>query len=214
MKIEAKDNLNCALYLITPPSIVPEKFKIELIEALKPGIVKTLQLRLKNFRDQEIVDIGKFLIPICHKFNVHFLINDRPDLANKIGADGVHLGEDDCSIELSRKILGNSAIIGSSCYNSKHRAMQAAEKGADYVAFGAFFETQTKIPKYKAKPDLISDWSTISKVPCVAIGGINPENCQGIIDAGADHIAVINSVWNNKNGPYVAVKSFEKIINK
>ena len=124
----------------------------------------------------------------------------------------MHLGEEDSSVVSARKILGNSSIIGASCYNSKHKAMIASEEGADYVAFGAFYDTQTKIAKFKANIDLIEDWSYISKVACVAIGGINANNCLDIVKAGADYIAVVGSIWNDKEGTLLAVKKFNQVL--
>ena len=129
-----------------------------------------------------------------------------------MNADGVHLGESDGSILEARKLLGTKAIIGASCYNSKHLAMEAAEKGADYVAFGAFFETTTKQPKSKAELSTVEDWVYISQIPCVAIGGINALNCHGLVNAGVDFIAVIGCIWNNKEQPEIAIKQFENIL--
>ena len=213
MNLDNSNSLACALYLITPPKIKLDEFKEKLVDALKPGLVKSIQLRLKGVSEQDVIEAGKALKPICHRFNSTFIINDRPDLALKIGADGVHLGEEDVSIENARKILGNSFIIGASCYDSKHKAMLASEAGADYVAFGAFYDTNTKTPKSKASIDLIEDWSYTSSIACVAIGGIDASNCSEIVKAGADHIAVISSIWNDKEGSFLAVKKFNKILN-
>lgn len=200
------------LYLISPSSLNINEFAISLEEVLSTGLTTCFQLRLKNIKDQEIINISKVLKPICKKNDVSFILNDRLDLANIVGADGVHLGEGDGSILDARKLLGPKAIIGVSCYNSKHLAMEAAEKGADYVAFGAFFETKTKKAKTKAKISIIEDWVFISDVPCVAIGGINPSNCHELVEAGADFIAVVGSIWNNSDSPINAIKNFKSII--
>ena len=208
-----KKNESCALYLITPPIIELSEFKEQLVQALTPGLVEVVQLRLKGVDDQHVIDVGKTLRPICHHFDTTFIVNDRPDLAIKIGADGVHLGEEDSNVKNARTILGSSAIIGVSCYNSKHKAMLASEEGANYVAFGAFYHTQTKIPKYRARIDIIEDWSYISNVACVAIGGITANNCSNIVNAGADYIAVISAIWNDKEGPMKAVIKFTKFLN-
>ncbi len=200
------------LYIISPANININEFPSSLEEVLKTGLVACFQLRLKNLNDQELINISKVLKPICNKFGVPFILNDRLDLVNKIGADGVHLGEDDSSILDARKLLGSKAIIGASCYNSKHLAMKAAEQGANYVAFGAFFETKTKKAKAKAVMSLIEDWVLISDIPCVAIGGINSKNCHELIKAGVDFIAVVGAIWNNIDSPRKAILNFKNII--
>ena len=200
------------LYLISPSEIIVNEFEKSLELVLKTGLVSCFQLRLKNIEDDFIISASTKLMPICKKYNVPFILNDRLDLANKINADGVHLGETDGSILEARKLLGTKAIIGASCYNSKHLAMEAAEKGADYVAFGAFFETTTKQPKTKAELSIVEDWVYISQIPCVAIGGINALNCHGLVNAGVDFIAVIGCIWNNKEQPEIAIKQFENIL--
>ena len=213
MNLYDKKNESCALYLITPPIIELSEFKEQLVQALTPGLVEVVQLRLKGVDDQHVIDVGKTLRPICHHFDTTFIVNDRPDLAIKIGADGVHLGEEDSNVKNARTILGSSAIIGVSCYNSKHKAMLASEEGANYVAFGACYHTKTKIPKYRASIDIIEDWSYISNVACVAIGGITSNNCSNIVNAGADYIAVISAIWNDKEGPMKAVMKFTTVLN-
>ena len=200
------------LYIISPTNININEYASSLEEVLETGLVACFQLRLKNLNDQELINISKVLKPICNKFDVPFILNDRLDLVNKIGADGVHLGEDDSSILDARKLLGSKAIIGASCYNSKHLAMQAAEQGANYVAFGAFFETKTKKAKTKAVVSLIEDWVLISDIPCVAIGGINSKNCHELIKAGVDFIAVVGAIWNNIDSPRKAILNFKNII--
>ena len=200
------------LYIISPANININEFALSLEDVLKTGLVACFQLRLKNIKDQELINISKVLKPICNKFDVPYILNDRLDLVNKIGADGVHLGEDDSSILDARKLLGPKAIIGASCYNSKHLAMKAAEQGANYVAFGAFFETKTKKAKTKAVMSLIEDWVLISDIPCVAIGGIDSKNCHELIKAGVDFIAVVGAIWNNIDSPRKAILNFKNII--
>ena len=200
------------LYLISPPNINVNEFIFSLDDVLNTGLVSCFQLRLKNVKDEDIIESSKALKPICNKYNVPFILNDRLDLVNKVEADGVHLGEGDGSILEARKLLGPKAIIGASCYNSKHLAMEAAEEGADYVAFGAFFDTITKDPKTKADMNIIKDWTLISNIPCVAIGGINSSNCKELVDAGADFIAVVGSIWNKNDDPKSAVNKFKSII--
>ena len=200
------------LYLISPPNININEFIFSLDDVLNTGLVSCFQLRLKNVKDEDIIESAKALKPICNKYHVPFILNDRLDLVNKVEADGVHLGEDDDSILEARKLLGPKAIIGASCYNSKHLAMEAAEEGADYVAFGAFFATITKDPKTKADINIIKDWTLISNIPCVAIGGINSSNCKELVDAGVDFIAVVGSIWNKNDDPKSAINKFKSII--
>ena len=200
------------LYLISPANINVDEFTLSLEEVLSTGLVACFQLRLKNKKDAYIIAVSKILKPICSKYDVPFILNDRVDLAYKVKADGVHLGEHDGSILDARKLLGPEAVIGASCYDSKHQAMKAAEEGADYVAFGAFFDTKTKDPKTKAKINIIKDWALISNIPCVAIGGIDAINCQELVDAGADFLAVVGSIWNSNNNPMNAVKKFKSVL--
>ena len=202
------------IYLITPPKIDEKLFFASLENVLSTKIVSCLQIRLKNVEDKNIIEICKIVRPICDNYKIPLIINDRLDLVKKCDADGVHLGQDDGSIKDARKYLGSNFIIGASCYNSKHIAMKAAENGADYVAFGAFFESKTKIPKVQVKTNIIEDWNFISNIPCVAIGGITPTNCKDLIKAGADHLAVIGSIWNSDKSPEKAIMDFKKILIK
>lgn len=206
------------LYLITPPAIEPKVFAEDLKQALDAGDVACLQLRLKEGEntagDHAFRHAAEALLPICHDYDVALLINDRPDLAIKLGADGVHVGQEDAPYEEARRILGPDRIVGVTCHNSRHLAMEAAEAGADYVAFGAFFPTETKQPKTKAEPELIEWWAEIMEVPCVAIGGITVENCAPLIAAGADFLAVSAGVWRYPEGPGAAVKAFHAAIAK
>ena len=202
----------CRLYLISPPAFNLDEFSGQLSLALKSGDVACLQLRLKGATDRSIRTASSELIPICKEHGVAFLINDRPDLAADVGADGVHVGADDASYAEARRLVGHDAIVGVSCYNSRHSAMVAGEDGADYIAFGAFFPTTTKQPRVRAKPDLITWWHTNTTVPCVAIGGISAENCGVLVRAGADFLAVISGIWSNPDGPGIAVSAFNEEI--
>ena len=109
------------------------------------------------------------------------------------------------------RVMGEDKILGVTCHNSKHLAMLAGEAGADYVAFGAFYETQTKQAKSKAEPDILTFWQQFVELPCVAIGGITPENAAPLVEAGADFIAASASVWGHKDGPAAAVRAFNQI---
>lgn len=150
-------------------------------------------------------------MPITQRHDVAFIMNDRPDLAAELGCDGVHVGQDDASYEEARRLLGAKAIVGVTCHDSRHLAMEAAEAGADYMAFGAFFPTTTKTPKFSARPDLLQWWAEVMEAPCVAIGGITVENCEPLVAAGADFIAVSAGVWAHPKGPAAAVQAFNKV---
>ena len=187
-------------------------FRPVLEEALTGGDVACLQLRLKGAEDADILRAGEILMPVCHAADVAFIVNDRPDLAAKLGADGVHIGQEDSDYKTARQLVGPDATVGVTCHDSRHLAMQAAEAGADYVAFGAFFDTATKQPKTRATLDILTWWSEVFEIPCVAIGGITVENCRELIDAGADFLAVSAGVWQYKDGPAEAVKRFNAIM--
>ena len=199
------------LYLITPPVIDLNDFPGQLTEALDGGPVATVQLRLKDASDAEIIAAAEVLMPICHARDVAFIINDRPDLAKNIGTDGVHIGQDDMAYKDARAIVGDDCIVGVTCKASRHLSMTAAEQGADYVAFGAFFPTGTKEGTTPADIEILSWWAELFEMPCVAIGGITVENAAPLIAVGADFIAVSSGVWNHAQGPKVAVQKFNEL---
>jgi thiamine-phosphate pyrophosphorylase len=202
----------CRLYLITPPTIDVATFTDTLAAALDAGDVASVQLRLKDTSDDAIRRAVEKLRPVAQSRNVAFILNDRPDLAAATGCDGVHVGKEDAGIADARRVLGPDAIIGASAYDSRHRAMEVAEDGADYVAFGAFFPTTTKVAEGHPGPDILEWWSDIMLVPCVAIGGIKAENCATLVEAGADFLAVSSGIWNHADGPAAAVKAFNQAI--
>jgi thiamine-phosphate pyrophosphorylase len=201
----------CRLYLITPPKLEPKTFAEILRRAYSGGDVASLQLRLKDVTDDEILRTAEVLLPITQRAGIAFILNDRPDLAAKLGADGVHVGQEDASYDDARAAMGKNRIVGVTCHDSRHLAIEASEAGADYVAFGAFFPTATKEPKTRAEPELIQWWAETMVVPCVAIGGITVENCAPLIEAGADFLAVSAGVWDYSNGPAAAVKAFNTL---
>jgi len=201
----------CRLYLITPPRFALDEFAPTLADALKGGDVAAVQLRLKDTPDGEIVRIGKTLAPIAQDAGAAFILNDRPDLAVAIGADGVHVGQDDAPYAQARAIMGAERTVGVTCHNSRHLAMEAAEAGADYVAFGAFYPTGTKDPSFWAEPEILEIWAEISTTPCVAIGGITLDNAAPLIKAGADFLAVSAGVWTHLGGPQAAVAAFNRL---
>lgn len=202
------DNPGCQLYLISPPRLDdPDGFASLLAEALDAGDVACLQLRLKDIDEDTLRRRIDLLRPIAQDRGVAFLLNDRPDLAAATGCDGVHIGQSDTPYADARRLVGPDAIVGVTCHNSRHLAMEAAEVGADYVAFGAFFPSTTKEVQHQAEIDILADWSLISTVPCVAIGGITDANCRPLVEAGADFLAVGGGVWAHPDGPAAAVRA-------
>lgn len=201
------------LYLITPPRIDdPAGFAGRLAEALDAGPVACLQIRLKDVDDDTVKRVTEALLTVAHGRGVPVLMNDRPDLALATGCDGAHVGQEDAPYAEARRLLGGRAMIGVTCHASRHLAMEAAEAGADYVAFGAFFPTDTKQAKTRAPLEILEWWQSIALIPCVAIGGITPQNCGPLVTAGADFLAVIGAVWNHPEGPGAAVRAFEQAI--
>lgn len=201
----------CQLYVVSPPAIGPE-FADALRAALGAGPVAAFQLRVKGVDDDHIRRTAEALMPVCTAHDVAFILNDRMDLAKELGTDGVHLGQSDGDVRAARALLGPDVQIGVTCHDSRHLAMEAGEAGADYVAFGAFHETTTKPSHYRPTPDLLTWWTTLSQLPCVAIGGITPANAPPLIAAGADFIAVVNAVWAHPEGPAAGVTSLTEIL--
>ena len=209
---------DCRLYLITPPRLEPQGFAETLKAALGAGDVACVQLRLKQEDGETSADADiiaratEILMPVTQAAGAAFLINDRADLAAELGADGVHVGQNDMPYEEARKLLGPDHIVGVTCHATRHLAMVAGEAGADYVAFGAFHKTDTKAAISKAEPEILTWWSTLFEVPCVAIGGITVENAAPLVAAGADFLAVSAGVWGHAHGPAAAVADFNRII--
>ncbi|GAB4188621.1 MAG: thiamine phosphate synthase [Thalassobaculales bacterium] len=170
-----------------------------------------LQLRLKGADDDAQRRAAEVLRPLAHAHDVALIMNDRPDLARETGCDGVHVGQQDMSYAEARRLLGADATIGVTCHDSRHLAMEAAEAGADYVAFGAFFPTATKQAPARATPELLAWWAEIMTVPVVAIGGITVANCRPLVEAGADFLAVVGGVWSHPDGPAAAVRGFNAV---
>lgn len=205
----------CRLYLITPPSIADvSAFARTLDDVLAAGDVAALQVRLKPASDADIRVAVTALLPVTRKHDVALILNDRPDLAADLGCDGVHVGQSDASVASARRLMGPNAMIGATCHDSRHLAMEAAEAGADYVAFGAFFATDTKKTEHQPDPDILSIWQEVMETPCVAIGGITLDNAAIVIEAGADFIAVSSGVWNHPEGPVVAVQRFDMLLSR
>ena len=203
----------CRLYLITPDEIADmDAFASQLESALAAGDVACLQLRLKGADDETIIAAAHKLMPICHQYEVAFLINDRADIAADVDADGVHLGQDDGDVPTARKLLGHAKDIGVTCHDSMHLAYKAGEEGANYVAFGSFYPSETKDSEYRPDLEILTVWDEVTEVPCVAIGGITPENCGALAEAGAHFVAVCSAVWNHPEGPAAAVRAFNEAL--
>jgi len=201
----------CQLYLISPLDVTGA-FPDALKAALDAGPVAAFQFRVKGVDQHEAARLAAPLQEICAAREVAFIVNDDMGLAKRLGADGVHLGQGDGDAEDARRLLGPGAQIGITCHDSRHLAMEAGEAGADYVAFGAFFPTTTKDTQHRPDPSILSWWTTLFEIPCVAIGGITPDNGRVLVEAGADFLAVCAAVWNDPEGPAAAIKAFETLL--
>ncbi|HYI43069.1 MAG TPA: thiamine phosphate synthase [Sphingomicrobium sp.] len=194
------------LYLISPQDVAGP-FAERLRAATASEAVAAFQLRVKDVPEHELARLAEPLQRICADNGVAFIVNDSVSLAKRLGADGVHLGQQDGDVREARDVLGSAAQIGVTCHDSRHLAMDAGEAGADYVAFGAFYPTTTKPSDYRPQPAILSWWSTIFEIPCVAIGGITPANARPLVEAGADFLAVCQAVWRAED-PAAAVAAF------
>ncbi|WP_010163499.1 thiamine phosphate synthase [Sphingomonas sp. PAMC 26617] len=201
----------CQLYLVSPLDVTGG-FADRLKRALDAGPVAAFQFRVKDIDQHAAAALAEPLQRICADADVAFIVNDSIALAKRLGADGVHLGQDDGDPQEARSELGATAQIGISCYASRHLAMEAGEGGADYVAFGAFYPTTTKVAEHVADPVLLSWWSTVFELPCVAIGGITPSNAAPLVKAGADFLAVSHGVWGGDEA--AAVKAFAEVLKR
>ena len=201
----------CQLYLISPLEVGGD-FPERLDAALAAGPVAAFQFRVKGIDQHAAAKLAAPLQEICAARDVAFIINDSIALAKRLNADGVHLGQGDGDVREAREELGRDAQIGVTCHNSRHLAMEAAEAGADYVAFGAFYATATKAVDHIAEVETLKLWSTIMEIPCVAIGGITADNAMPLITAGADFIAVSGAVWSDPRGATAAIADFNAVL--
>ena len=201
----------CQLYLISPLEVGVD-FPARLDAALAAGPVAAFQFRVKGIDQHAAAKLAAPLQEICAARDVAFIINDSIALAKRLNADGVHLGQGDGDVREAREELGRDAQIGVTCHNSRHLAMEAAEAGADYVAFGAFYPTATKAVDHIAEVETLKLWSTIMEIPCVAIGGITADNAMPLITAGADFIAVSGAVWSDPRGATAAIADFNAVL--
>lgn len=205
----------CQLYLISPLDVTGG-FPDRLARALDTGPVAAFQFRVKDVDQHEAARLAEPLQRICADREVAFIVNDSVSLTKRLGADGVHLGQSDGDPREARAVLGPAVQIGVTCHDSRHLAMDAGEAGADYVAFGAFFPTTTKPTDYRPEPEILTWWQGIFELPCVAIGGITPDNGRALVEAGADFLAVSNAVWANDKGidEADAVRKFQGILER
>jgi thiamine-phosphate pyrophosphorylase len=202
----------CRVYLITPPKLDPVTFADLLAAALDGGDVAAVQLRLKDVDDELWRRAIDALRPVCQSRGVAFLLNDRADLVRGTGCDGAHVGQDDIPAREARRIMGPDLMLGVTCKGSRDLAMQAGEDGADYVAFGAFYPSTTKDVNNLLDPEILQWWSEMMELPSCAIGGITPENCAPLVQAGTDFLAVVGCVWNHPDGPAAGVKALNAAI--
>lgn len=200
----------CKLYLISPQD-VGGSFPDRLRAATEDDVVAAFQLRVKDKDEHELARLAEPLQRICADAGVAFIVNDSISLAKRLGADGVHLGQQDGDVREARAELGPNAQIGVTCHDSRHLAMDAGEAGADYVAFGAFYPTTTKPTHYRPDPAILSWWSSLFEIPCVAIGGITPDNARPLVEAGADFLAVCQAVWSAER-PEQAINRFKEML--
>ena len=199
----------CQLYLISPLEVGGD-FPARLERALRAGPVAAFQFRVKEIDQHQAARLAGPLQEICRSFDVAFIVNDSISLAKRLSADGVHLGQTDGSVREAREALGREVQIGVTCHASRHLAMDAGEAGADYVAFGSFFPSATKASEHRAEPELLTWWQSLMEIPCVAIGGITPNNCAPLVEAGADFLAVSAAVWSTDEAD--AVREFVRCI--
>mgnify|MGYP001162830190 FL=1 len=200
------------IYLISPPKIDIKTFPFILSKVLDTGMVSVFQLRLKNYKDKELIKITYLLNKICTKKDVFFILNDRVEIAKELNVDGVHIGKEDGTIKKARNILGNFKIIGSSCYNSKSLSIKSQNLGANYVAFGSFFDTSTKENTSKI---VLSELKNIRKninIPIVGIGGLNKFNIKKLTFLKPDFLAFCSSIWNNKKKPELEIQRIKNVL--
>jgi len=211
----------CQIYLITPPTIDNlENFLVLLERVLEAAPIACLQIRLKDTPRERITEIAQTLLPITQTHDTALIINDDPEIAAEIGADGVHLGQSDLreimDVKSAQEMLSTGSIIGVTCHNSKDLAFKAGSGGAHYVAFGSFFESTTKPEARPADLELLTWWHETMEIPSVAIGGITVDNAKTVIAAGADFIALSAGVWDYPDeqaqlGPVLAVKQLSDL---
>lgn len=206
---EPRTRIPTQLYLISPLDVGGD-FPQRLERALAAGPVAAFQFRVKDVDQHEAARLAEPLQAICAAHDVAFIVNDSVALAKRLKADGVHLGQRDGDVREAREELGREAQIGVTCHASRHLGMEAGDAGADYVAFGAFFPSETKQSEHRPELDLLEFWQGMMEIPCVAIGGITPQNCRPLAVAGADFIAASHAVWGGDEA--AAVRAFNEAL--
>ncbi|MGC1270059.1 MAG: thiamine phosphate synthase [Croceibacterium sp.] len=206
---EPRKRIPTQLYLISPLDVGGD-FPQRLERALAAGPVAAFQFRVKDMDQHEAAKLAEPLQAICAEHDVAFIVNDSVALAKRLKADGVHLGQKDGDVREAREELGREAQIGVTCHASRHLGMEAGDAGADYVAFGAFFPSETKQSEHRPELDLLEFWQGMMEIPCVAIGGITPQNCRELAVAGADFIAASHAVWGGDEA--AAVRAFTEAL--
>ena len=213
MSREKKSALS-GLYAVTDKKLIPREAFEDAVEKALRGGAGLIQLREKDTPPEEIIELGKSLLQITKSYGAPLIINDSPEIAREIGADGVHLGEGDCSIEHARRVLGDHAIVGVSCYGSIERGIDAETRGADYVAFGTPYNTPTKPGRVPTPLEVLRETAEkIKSIPIFSIGGITAENTSVIMDTGVDGIAAITSIFGSDDPEQVA-RELVSIINR
>jgi thiamine-phosphate pyrophosphorylase len=197
---------------LTPPALDAAAFADVLAAALDAGDVAAVQLRLKGADDAAWIAAIEALRPVAQSRDVAFLLNDRVDLVRAHGCDGAHVGQQDMAVAAARRMLGDTLMLGATCHASRDLALTAGEAGADYVAFGAYFVSTTKAEAEPADIALLEWWAALMELPCVAIGGITAGNCAPLVRAGANFLAVCNSVWRDPAGAPEAVRALNAAI--
>ncbi len=203
--------MGAELYILTPPRI-EGGFADRLEAVVRAAAASAVQIRLKDHAPDEVARLAPDLIAAARAGGAAAIVNDDPALAARLGADGVHVGREDATVREARAVLAKPAIVGATCHDSRHLAMLAGEQGADYVAFGAFFDTVTKTPKTRASLDILTWWSDLFEIPCVAIGGITLQTAASVIEAGADYVAVSGGIWSHPDGPEAAARGFASLL--
>jgi len=200
------------LYVITDKKLIQIDSFVQTVEKSIRGGARLVQLREKDTPEDEIINLGLQILEVTRRYGVPLIINDSPELAREIGADGVHLGGEDASVRNARAILGADAIIGVSCYNRIERGLNAVQAGADYVAFGTPYKTPTKPDREPTSIEILNQAvKLINEIPVFAIGGITKENARTILETGVDGIAVITSVFGSTD-PEKATRELTDLI--
>lgn len=224
-----EDIRDCQLYLISPEGLDAAAFasKLEAALAAVPGRVGAFQLRLPDADDATITAAAKMLQPICAEHGVAFFLSDVVSLVAPLRADGIHLEKSRKTIGEVRQMVGEDVVIGVSCGDSRDRAMQVGNDGADYVSFQVVHcakpagfaspEPAERRPSenqeiFRGQLENLRWWQMFFVLPCVAAGGVTLENAAELVAAGADFLALRGAVWEHPVGPGAAVKAFDAII--